>query len=116
MLYVYLGKAAAAAACEQGHSITQGCSSFSHMSGKTLCEQHKASHVGQVDGASGGFCGAQRPSPDSHFHGDGTTEAIKPDRMTLIWVSTAVATLAVVKSEILDTMYTSVGVVTIHCM
>lgn len=53
---------------------------------------------------------------DSHFHGDGTTEEIKPDRITLIWVRTAVATLAFVKSEILDTMYTSVGVVTIHCM
>lgn len=53
---------------------------------------------------------------DSHFQGDGTIEAIKPVIITLIWVRTAVATLVVVKSEILDTIYTSVGVVTIHCM
>lgn len=53
---------------------------------------------------------------DLHFQGDGTTEEIRPERITLIWVRTAVATLAFVKSEILETMYTSVGVVTIHCM
>ena len=41
-------------------------------------------------------------------------DAIKPDSMTLHWAKTAVATSVVVKSEILETMYTSVGVVTIH--
>ena len=53
---------------------------------------------------------------DVHFQGDGRMEEIRPDSMTLICIRTAVATLVVVKSEILDTMYTSVGVVTIHCM
>ena len=50
----------------------------------------------------------------SHFHGDGRIDEINPDRITLHCANTAVATSVRVKSEILDTMYTSVGVVTIH--
>ena len=57
---------------------------------------------------------ALRGIGSSHLYGDGTTDEIRPDSMTLIWARTAVVTSVFVKSEILDTIYTSVGVVTIH--